>query len=554
MIVTRNFVFEQFSLFVIESLLRLRVRTLPFHGGNTGSSPVGGTCYPFMINLTIFSSFLPEIVLCFLGLVQLIQTVGWAREDNFLLVRYVVSAQTFFILLIAGYILLYTSVEISTDLFINDLSCYRVKMIIVFFSMPLVFIVSHCCKFQKINFPEFMSLYLLSIVCLLLLISANDFLIIYVVLEIQTIISYAMTSMNRRSAHSTDAGLKYFILGAIFSCIFVFGGVLIYAESGTLNLEFLTLLYIFLENVRTSMLSLDRPFQFVGSVCILSTFFFKFGGAPFFSWIPDVYEGAPMGATIAISIVPKISLLWVTSKFMTAFHPILYNCDMIFASLGCITILVGTGFALHQKRMKRLLIYSSMTQTGFFFLALSTCSLDGTVALYLFAIAYLIGTSLLWSVLCFFYTCEGILASFLKNADAKWPFYVMKLANFFKPNKILGILICGIVFGVAGMPPSLGFLSKLWVLYSLIQSNLFGVSVCVVILSGYSYFYYIRIIKVIVFECKPKYDTKMPEHPLFSDELIDGYHTMLVVGVLLIFSPMHQDLYVLYVLLITLFH
>ena len=504
-----------------------------------------------MLNQTIFSSFLPEILLCLLALLQLISTIGWSREGNYLLIRSVITSQTFFILLITWYVLLHTSVEISTDLLVNDISCKKLKLTIIYFSMPLTFIISHSAKFQRVNFPEFMSLYLLSILCLMLLISANDFILIYLLLEVQTIISYTMTCFDRRSAHSTDAALKYFVIGAIFSCILVFGCLIVYIAIGTLNLEDVKIVSLFSEKCETFRESVTTHTQFLGGVVVLVALIFKFAGAPFSYWAPDVYEGAPMSATIAISIVPKISFLCVTSKWINSFGPVIENFEFFFMLLGLTTILIGTGLAIRQKRLKRLLIYSSMTQTGFLFLALSSNTIEGMLSLYLFMFGYIIGTSMLWCVLSFLYTSQRSLA-FFKEVRNLRSIFISDLSSFVIFNSILALLISGVVFGVAGMPPSLGFVTKLWILYSLIQENMFEISATVVIISSYSYFYYIRIIKVLIFEIEAMQKKNLMQHPEFTDEMIDAYHAFLVMGVLLMFFSMHHEPLVLHVLLIVL--
>ena len=496
-----------------------------------------------MLNETIFSSFLAEIILCLLALIQLILTIGWSRDGNYLLIQVVVTAQTFFILLITWYVLLHTSVEISADLFINNIVCKKLKLMILFFSMPLVFVISHSAKFQKVNFPEFMSLYLLSIFCLMLLISANDFLLIYILLEVQSAISYTMTCFNRRSAHSTDAALKYFVLGAIFSCILVFGALLIYVSIGTLNLEEAKMI-----NQQTpeafpvslfGYSSFEIYVQFIGVICILTVLIFKFGGAPFFYWAPDVYEGAPMSATIAISIVPKISFLCVTSKMITTFEPVIQDFEYYFMIVGCLTIFLGTSFALRQKRLKRLLIYSSMTQTGFFFLCLSTKTIEGTLSLYLFFFGYVVGTSMLWCVLSFLYTSQLNINTFKGERNLR-SIFISELSSFVSLNSILGFLIVAVIFGVAGMPPSFNFFAKFFILFALTQEELFEIATTVVVITSYSYFYYIRMIKVLVFETESTQKKDFMQHPEFTDEMMDTYHVFLILGIFLVYFPIHH--------------
>jgi len=320
----------------------------------------------------------------------------------------------------------------------------------------------------------------------------------YLVIEMQTLCFYILASFNRNSAFSTDAGLKYFISGAFISGIFLFGCSLIYGGLGTLNFNTLALLLIYpLENEYSVL----NNFILLGALFVTITFLFKLGAAPFHFWVPDVYEGAPLATTILFTILPKLGIFYFLIKWLLIISisfPTILN--LLYAS-GLLSIFIGALFAIRQKKIKRLLIFSSISQIGFLIAVLSVINLETIVSIYFFLIIYLLTSLLTWSQVLNLYIFQSKVVSFF-NVQSLKSIFLVSLANFYKYNKIWGFTFILIFFSMAGIPPLGGFLAKFFILFSLVANCNLNEALLLVIISTISVFYYLRVIKIIFFESK----------------------------------------------------
>ena len=488
---------------------------------------------------TLYYSFAPEIILSTYILVLLSVSVNWTHSNNFLLMNNIITLQCLGILFVVLYVSLSNTNEISTDLLVQDEGTKALKNLLLLHALPLVLIIGQASKFQELNFPEFMCLFLFTILSFMLLISANDLLLVYLVLELQSVTFYAMTGFKRSSSHSTDASMKYFVFGAVFSCIFVFGCSLLYFGTGTLNLDDSSKILIYRENGIDTDYHKSVPL-FLGSLAVLTVLTFKLGLAPFLSWAPDVYEGAPLGATIAITVLPKISLLFFALKWICAFEVIMELHRTTLVIFSMLTIVWSTGLALQQKRVKRLLVYSSLSQTGFLCLALSTSSSQSFVAVYTFLFSYVVASSLIWAFTVWYYTVQKSTFIF-QNVQKLRSLFISDLANLLNKNSIECLVVVGVVFSIGGMPPSIGFLAKYLILSSVVEQEFFIVSGMVVIASSFAYFYYLRVIKILVFEIKTVRTISSKLKPEFADDLSDAYCVFMVSGVFLLYSFMYLE-------------
>jgi NADH-quinone oxidoreductase subunit N len=274
---------------------------------------------------------------------------------------------------------------------------------------------------QSLNFFEYFSILLLSILSLLLLVSSCDLISTYLVIEMQALCFYILASFRRNSAFSTEAGLKYFIAGAFISGIFLLGASLVYGSLGTLNFNTLSLLLSF--NLNTDLIYI-KMFSLVGILLITITLLFKVAAAPFHFWAPDVYEGAPLSSTIIFSILPKLVIFSFFIKWLCVISSLFYSIKDFFVIIGLFSVFVGTFFALSQKRVKRLIVYSSIAQIGFLVAALETGSVSGFSSIFFFLVIYIISSILIWNHLTLFYNFQKIGNLFvLKNIS---PFFFNK--------------------------------------------------------------------------------------------------------------------------------
>jgi len=453
------------------------------------------------MDFLILKSFFPEL---FLSLSILLQLMFNARlvnnlSFNFPLFNKEIFWQTFFILLCVFLLLLNLKIEgfFSTFLFLNDESSRLIKLMFILSCLVVSFVLLRSFVLQSLNFFEYFSILLLSILSLLLLVSSCDLISTYLVIEMQALCFYILASFRRNSAFSTEAGLKYFIAGAFISGIFLLGASLVYGSLGTLNFNTLSLLLSF--NLNTDLIYI-KMFSLVGILLITITLLFKVAAAPFHFWAPDVYEGAPLSSTIVFSILPKLVIFSFFIKWLCVISSLFYSIKDFFVIIGLFSVFVGTFFALSQKRVKRLIVYSSIAQIGFLVAALETGSVSGFSSIFFFLVIYIISSILIWNHLTLFYNFQKIGNLFvLKNIS---PFFLTSLSNLFKTNGLWALSFLFLFFSIAGIPPFSGFLAKIFILFGLIESNQLIGAVILILISAISVFYYIRVVKVVFFESK----------------------------------------------------
>ena len=351
----------------------------------------------------IFKSFLPEFFLSFCLLSQLVYNslIVNNYKHSFPIITKEIFFQTFFVLSCLLLLLLNLKCEafFSNFVFINDQSAILVKSFTVLSSILILVIIVKSFGLQKLNFFEYFLLYLLSLLAILLLITSADLLSAYLVIEMQALCFYVLTSFTRDSAFSTEAGLKYFIAGSFISGIFLAGCSIIYGLVGTLNFAHLSLLFTF---------SFDSSSYFyiclfIGNFLILITFLFKLAVVPFHFWAPDTYEGAPLSSTIIFSILPKVGLVYFFIKWLLLLSSSFSEIFVLLQITALCSVILGIGFALRQKRLKRLMIYSSIAQFGFVIAALSVPALNTLSSVFFFLFVYIISSLLFWLNLSVFY-------------------------------------------------------------------------------------------------------------------------------------------------------
>ena len=469
----------------------------------------------------ILKSFIPEIFFSFCILLQLIFNVRLVNNlnYNFPIIVKETFTQTCFILLCVFLLLFNLKIEgfFSNFILLNDNGGNLIKIILISSSLFILNIVTRGIIIQKLNFFEFFTIFLFSILALLLLTSSYDFISAYLVIEMQALCFYILSSFRRNSAFSTEAGLKYFIAGSFISCIFLFGCCLLYGALGTLNFHNINLILSFPFNENYFYL---KNMVLLGSLFVFVTLLFKVAAAPFHFWSPDIYEGSPLSSTVIFSILPKIAIFNFFIKCNCFLSQLSYEFQYLFLIIGVFSIAWGTFLALKQKRIKRLFIYSSIAQVGFLVAALSTCTIDSIVSIYFFIFIYILTSILVWNFITQFYNSQQEINKRLNNILA--PIFISSLANYFKINKIGSFSFLATLFSIAGVPPFSGFLAKILILFSLVDSNLFFTSFIIVLISSVSAFYYIRIVKTFFFETKNIKIKNKTIQTIFISPLLDS--------------------------------
>lgn len=445
-------------------------------------------------------SFFPEIFISLFVLFQLLVNVLtlYSVKLNFPVLTKEIVIQTFFALVCVMLLLWNNRIEgfFFNFLFLNDLSTKTAKLLSIVIFLLAFFSIFRSFINQNLNFFEYFIILTISILSMLLLISASDFLSLYLVIEMQSLAFYALACFKRNSAFSTEAGLKYFISGSFMSGIYLLGCSIIYSLVGTLTFNNLNLL---LSIPFSDFLAVERNLMVLGMFFIIVFFLFKVSAAPFHFWSPDVYEGSPLCSTIVFSIMPKLAFFYIFFKCVCISF-FLTEIKYTLLASGFLSIFIGSFFALKQKRFKRLIIFSSIAQVGFLVTALFNPSYNSLISVYFFIVVYLLTSILIWTHLSLLLTFQKRINVF--NDSFEVPIYLSSLSNFFRINRIWSLSYVIIFFSLSGIPPLVGFFSKVLIVYSLIESKNIICSFIIIALSTISVFYYLRVIKVIFFEKK----------------------------------------------------
>ena len=328
--------------------------------------------------------------------------------------------------------------------------------------------------------PEYPVLMLLSAIGMGVMVSAGDMLSLYVGLELQSLAAYVLASFMRRDTRSAEAGLKYFVLGALASGILLYGISLVYGFSGSTAFDTIAAAYA---GGRSTGLLIGLVFVFAGIA-------FKIAAVPFHMWTPDVYEGAPTPVTTFFASAPKVAAVGLALRVaIEAMGPAAadWRQIVIFASLA--SIFLGAVAAIGQTSIKRLLAYSSINNVGFALIGLGAATPEGVAAVLSYMTVYVVMT----------------LGSFLvvlqmRGADGQPVESIASLSGLSRTRPALAAAMAMFMFSLAGIPPLLGFWPKLAVFWAATDAGLFGFAVAGAIGSVVGAYYYLKIIKTMYFD------------------------------------------------------
>jgi proton-translocating NADH-quinone oxidoreductase chain N len=345
---------------------------------------------------------------------------------------------------------------------------------------------------ETVNTFESIVLILLSTCSMLFMISAYDLIAIYLAIELQSLCFYVIAASKRTSEFSTEAGLKYFLLGAFSSGILLFGCSMIYGFTGVTNLEELAKLftgfglYTSLEGSLTlASVGTQSSGVFMGILFVAVGFLFKITAVPFHMWAPDVYEGSPTYVTAFFSIAPKIAILAnMLRVFVYSFYDPTWQQLFVFCSIA--SMVLGAIAGLAQNKVKRLLAYSSIGHVGYLLIGLSCGTIEGIQSLLIGLCIYVLMTINVFAI---------VLA--LRQNRCK---YISDLSALAKTNPILAITLSVTMFSYAGIPPLAGFCSKFYLFFAALGCGAYLLALIGVVTSVISCFYYIRFVKVMYFD------------------------------------------------------
>ncbi len=334
-------------------------------------------------------------------------------------------------------------------------------------------------RLMKFEIPVIM---LLAGAGMMMMVSANDLIALYLSLELMSLSLYVLAAMRRDQLRSSEAGLKYFVLGALSSGMLLYGASLIYGFTGTTSFDGLALL--FKEEGTAPGLGL-----IVGLVFLLVGLAFKISAVPFHMWTPDVYEGAPTPITAYFAAAPKVAAMALLVRILyDAFPDIVPQWRQIVVALAIASMLLGAFAAIGQTNIKRLLAYSSIGHVGFVLVGLAAGSPEGISSVLIYLVIYVVMT--LGAFAC-------VLAMRRKDDMVE---QISDLSGLAQNNLTMALAFAILLFSMAGIPPLAGFFAKFYVLSAAVKAGLAPLAIIGVIASVIAAFYYLRVIKIMFFD------------------------------------------------------
>jgi len=327
---------------------------------------------------------------------------------------------------------------------------------------------------------EFPVLLLLATTGMLMMISANDLIALYVGLEQQSLALYVVAAFQRDSPRSSEAGLKYFVLGALSSGMLLYGASLVYGFTGSTGFDDIALA------VQPSGANIGLIF---GLVFLMAGFAFKISAVPFHMWTPDVYEGAPTPVTAFFAAAPKLAAMALTARVLiTAFPAVTLEWRQIVVFLAIASMALGSFAAIGQTNIKRLMAYSSIGHMGYALVGLAAGTTEGVQGVIIYLAIYLAMT--LGTFAC-------ILAM---RRDGRMVEDIDQLSGLSSTSPLMAFLLAMLLFSLAGVPPLAGFFAKFYVFLAAIHAGLYALAVIAVLLSVVGAYYYLRIVKIMYFD------------------------------------------------------
>ena len=441
-----------------------------------------------------------EIFLALGGMIALLSGVFVSKDNSFKITSRICNI-SFIISLILIFFTHSNSGSLFDEMFVYDgLARYTKSLILVGTILSLLISV----KSQKIdgfNKPEYPVLILFSVIGMLLMSSSMDLISLYMALELQSLPLYVIAAINRDNLKSSEAGLKYFILGALSSGLLLFGMSLVYGAVGDTSFSSIS---EFSSQGMTNLL-------LIGLVFMLAGLAFKISLVPFHMWTPDVYEGAPTPVTAFFAIVPKIAAMTVMIRFtFFAFDSSISSWQQVIVILSLLSMILGSFAAIMQTNLKRLMAYSSIAHMGYALVGIASGILEGISGLLIYMLIYIV-----MNIGSFI-----IILSMRRDNQSVEDIYDLK--GISKTHPFIAFSFVILMFSMAGIPPLAGFFGKWVVFYSAVNSGLLFLAVIGVLTSVVGAFYYLRIIKIMYFE---ENEVKL--------DIIDNKSSMLILGLMI---------------------
>ncbi len=368
--------------------------------------------------------------------------------------------------------------KIFLDTFTRDSFSNYFKILILISSLFVLNSSKNFITENKLDKFEYPIIILLSILGMFFMVSANDLILFYLGLELQSLSLYILASIDRDNLRSSESGIKYFVLSALSSGLLLYGCSLLYGFTGSTNFDLIA-----------AQLNKENVGAVFAMVFILVGLAFKISAVPFHMWTPDVYEGAPTSITSYFAVVPKVAGLALLIKFMLIpFSNILLEWQTIIIFISIASMILGSVAAIVQKNIKRLLAYSSIGHIGYALAGIATGAISGYESAIVYISIYVIMNIGAFSCL------------YLLKKDGQYKENISDLSGISKKHPLLAISFLIILFSLAGVPPLGGFFAKFYVFTAVLEQKMYALAIIGLLTTVISAFYYLKIIKTIYFD------------------------------------------------------
>ena len=371
-----------------------------------------------------------------------------------------------------------------SGMFVDDQFADVMKLMIYLGSSLLLVYSRQYISLRGMFRGEFYALTLFSIAGMMIMVSGQHFLTLYMGLELLSLCLYALVAMDRDNARATEAAMKYFVLGALASGMLLYGMSMMYGVTGSLNLS----------EVASALLngSQDKPVLVLGLVFIVAGLAFKLGAVPFQMWVPDVYEGSPTAVTLLIGSVTKLAAFAMIIRLLVqGLFVLAIDWRSMLMIMAVLSIVIGNITAIAQTNLKRMLAYSTISHVGFLMYGLMSVSMNGYASSMFYIVSYV------------FMTLAGFGMILLLSRKGFEADKLDDLRGLNQRSPWFAFMMLITMFSMAGVPPTLGFYAKFAVLQAALQAGFLWLVVFAVLMAVIGAFYYLRIVKIMYFD-EPK--------------------------------------------------
>ena len=451
----------------------------------------------------------PEILLIIYSIIAILIASFLKSNKSYNLI----FQATVIIFLISALILYFTPFEIQTNvsgIFIRDTFSKFFQILILLSVSCLLFMSKQYLQKNNLFKPEYPILIIFSTLGMMIMISSNNFLLLYLGLEIQSLSLYVVSSFRRDNYKSTEAGLKYFILGSLSSGLMLFGISLIYGSTGSINFEIIS-----------SMINFEGFFPGIvaGLVFLICGFAFKASAVPFHMWTPDVYEGSPTPVTAFFATVPKLAAVGVLLRVLfDCFGQIVESWQQVIIIISVLSMFLGSVAAIGQNNIKRLMAYSSIGHIGFVLMGVASGTDKGVSAVLIYMVLYIIMNI---GVFVFILNME-------RNGVAVTTINSLNMYNNVSKSQTLFLTV--LLFSLAGIAPLAGFFGKFFIFNAAINAGLSWLAVMGGIASVIAAFYYLRIVYLMYFGLST--DPLSGKMPTAHWIILSGSALLMLIGII----------------------